>query len=76
MTSNGDEETVKRSRISILYVVIGIIVMWLAYSVVSWILRTLNETAYHPSPIRFVFVESASAASYSESENDTFLEYK
>lgn len=79
MTSQGDEDTVKRSRTSILYVVIGIIVMWLAYSLVNWILSTLERTergGYTPSPFQWVFTESAHAAYYSESEQDTFLEYK
>lgn len=36
MIGAGDEEKMKKAKNIILYVVIGIIIMWLAYSIVKW----------------------------------------
>lgn len=41
LTAGGDEEKVKTGRKIIIQVIIGIVVMWLAYSVVSWVVSTL-----------------------------------
>lgn len=41
LTAGGDEEKVKKGRTTIIQVVIGIVVMWLAYSVVSWVINAL-----------------------------------
>jgi len=38
----GDEEKVKKAKNIILYVILGIIIMWLAYSIVGWILGLVN----------------------------------
>ncbi len=45
MTAGGDEEKVKSGRKTIIYVIIGIVVMWLAYSLVAWLLKVLNLAA-------------------------------
>ena len=41
LTAGGDEEKVKKGRTTIIQVIIGIVVMWLAYSVVSWVVSSL-----------------------------------
>ncbi len=41
LTAGGDEEKVKTGRKIIIQVIIGIVVMWLAYSVVSWVVSSL-----------------------------------
>ncbi len=41
MTAGGDEEKVKKGRTTIIQVVIGIVVMWLAYTIVNLILSAL-----------------------------------
>lgn len=41
LTAGGDEEKVKTGRKIIIQVVIGIVVMWLAYAVVSWVITAL-----------------------------------
>lgn len=42
MIGGGEEEKVKKGKETIKYVIIGIVLMWLAYSIVAWILRVLN----------------------------------
>ncbi len=84
MTSNGDENTVKTARTSIIYVLIGIIVMWLAYAIVMLVIGVLKDSrnAYVPPQkpyITFNLIAQAHAqddAIYSESEQGTFNEYK
>lgn len=77
LTSNGDEERVKQSKSTILYVALGIIIIWLAYSIVSWIMRiTTNQTAFNIfRPFQIAWIDTAHA-SYTENERGTFLEYK
>ena len=41
LTAGGDEEKVKTCRKIIIQVVIGIVIMWLAYSVVRWVIGAL-----------------------------------
>jgi uncharacterized membrane protein YwzB len=45
MTAGGDEEKVKKGRTTIIQITIGIIVMWLAYSVVSFIINAIGTAA-------------------------------
>lgn len=45
MTAGGDEEKVKKGRTTIIQIAIGIIVMWLAYSVVSFIISAIGTGA-------------------------------
>jgi hypothetical protein len=44
MTAGGDEEKVKKGRTTIIQITIGIIVMWLAYSVVSFVINAIANT--------------------------------
>jgi Zn-dependent protease with chaperone function len=41
MTAGGDEEKVKSGRKTIINVIIGIVVMWLSYFIVTFIVNTL-----------------------------------
>lgn len=42
LIGNGDEEKVKNSRQIIVYVIMGIIIMWLAFPIMSLVLEILN----------------------------------
>lgn len=42
LTSNWNEDSLKKSKNTILYVAIWIIIMWLAYPIVKWIIDVLN----------------------------------
>lgn len=42
MTAGGDEEKVKTGRKTIINVLIGIVVMWLAYAIVTFVLNALT----------------------------------
>jgi PKD repeat protein len=78
MTGGGDEEKMKKSRNTILYVFIGIVIMWLAYALVTLVMTALKKTAYDWGSRSFYsyIIPDASAAVYSESEIDTFGQYK
>lgn len=67
MIGAGDEEKMKKTRQIIVYVILGIIVMWLAYPIVKWTTKLLVQEWLVPTAI---------AATYTESDNDTFVEYK
>ena len=41
MTAGGDEEKVKTGRKTIINVLIGIVVMWLAFAIVAFIIQAL-----------------------------------
>jgi hypothetical protein len=42
MTGGGDEEKMKKARQMIIYVLIGIVVMWMAYWIVTLILDAVK----------------------------------
>lgn len=42
MTAGGDEEKVKKGRTTIIQITMGIIVMWLAYTVVSFVISAVT----------------------------------
>ena len=44
LTAAWDEEKVKKSKTTILQVIIWIIVIWLAYPIVKWIIEVLNAS--------------------------------
>ncbi len=68
MLGAGDEEKLKKTRQIILYVILGIIVIWLAFPIVNWTIRLL---AYEwPPLIPHTF------AAYVDSDSDTFTDYK
>ncbi len=72
MIGAGDEEKMKKTRQIILYVVLGILVMWLAYPIVKWtigIIAPSGQVAYKWSMI-------PGAQAYTESDADTYAEYK
>jgi Type IV secretion system pilin/REJ domain len=46
MTGWGDEEKMKKAKNIITYVIIGILIMWLAYSIVRWTTELINKTAF------------------------------
>lgn len=76
MTGNGDEEAVSQSKKTILYVAIGIIIIWLAYAIVSWIMRVTTGTITYHSPFKHITLISTAHASYTENEQGTFSEYR
>jgi type IV secretory pathway VirB2 component (pilin) len=39
----GDEEKMKKAKNIVLYVTLGIILMWLSYSIVQWILSVIDQ---------------------------------
>ena len=46
MTGAGDEEKSKKAKNIILYVIVGIVIMWLAYAVVNWVITAVTRTAH------------------------------
>ncbi len=42
ITAGGDEEKMKKSKTTIIQVVIGIVIMWLAFSIVTWVMGSLT----------------------------------
>lgn len=80
LTSAGDEESLKKAKNTILYIAIGLVVMWLAYSIVKFVMNFLDgEVAYdEKSSTQYAFslVPTAHAQAYTESEQGTFGEYK
>ena len=69
MIGAGDEEKMKKAKQIILYVVIGIVVMWLAYGIVNWTIKLITKTAQLD-----LFITETYA--YSENQGDTFNTYK
>lgn len=67
MMGAGDEEKMKKARQIIIYVMLWIALMWLAVPIVKW---TVDMVTYNWS-----FIPQTLAA-YTESESDTFAEYK
>lgn len=64
-----DDEKMKKAKQIITYVVLGIILMWLAFGIVNWTIRFVTKTA------SLDFFASQTYA-YSESQGDTFNIYK
>lgn len=80
LISGGDEESLKNAKQTILYITLGMILMWLAYSIVGWIMGLINgKTAYNEKNetfFAFNLIPTAHAQAYTESQNNTFAEYK
>ena len=72
MIGAGDEEKMKKTRQIILYVVLGILIMWLAYPIVKW---TINLIA-PGGRVTYDWSIIPGAQAYTESDVDTFAEYK
>lgn len=68
MLGAGDEEKLKKTRQIILYVVLGIIIIWLSFPIINWTIKLL---AYEWPPLF-----SQTYASYVDSDSDTFSDYK
>lgn len=43
MTGGGNEEKMKKTKSIITFVIIGIIIMWLAYPIMKWIITVFNN---------------------------------
>lgn len=81
LTGNGDDAKLQEAKKTILHIIIGIVLMWLAYSIVTWIIgvttKNASTTAKNRSFIAQIIPQaSAQAGSYTESQAGTFLEYK
>lgn len=51
LTSNWNEDSLKKSKNTIIYVTLWIVIMWLAYPIVKWIIDVLNLGATNvPTP--------------------------
>lgn len=77
MTGAGDEEKNKKAKNIIVFVAIGIIIMWLAYSIVDFIIWSIGKQAYIGKEKNYTswsIIPSANA--YTESDSDTFREYQ
>lgn len=48
MTGAGDDEKMKKARQIIIYVLVGIIIMWLAYAIVDLIIKAATTTGTTP----------------------------
>jgi len=75
----GDEEKAKKAKNIILYILVGIVVMWLAFALVNWIVTAVSTTAQddrRDARWTWSLIPQASARTYSESEIDTFREYQ
>ncbi|MDD2487034.1 MAG: PKD domain-containing protein [Candidatus Gracilibacteria bacterium] len=71
LTAGGNEENVKKSKKNISNVAIGIVIIFLAYSIVSFIIKVLNDssTVYMPSLVDRTYA-------YTTNDKNTFDEYK
>ncbi len=67
----------KKTKNTILYVILGIVIMWLAYAIVSWTIRVVTNPAVAQITNRIVALVGIpeTHAAYTESERDTFAEY-
>ncbi|MFA5917525.1 MAG: hypothetical protein WC850_04830 [Candidatus Gracilibacteria bacterium] len=53
MIGGGSEDALKKSRTTILHVIIGIVIIWLAYSIVIFIIDILNSASVEPITLRY-----------------------
>jgi len=69
LISAGDDKKLGSAKNTIIYIILGIVVMWLAYAIVTFITSSLNQ---------LTFVQKAYAAELTYTENDqgTFAEYQ
>ncbi len=71
MTGAWDEERSKKAKNIIIYVLVGIIVMWLAYSIVTLIVGAVSKK------VSFLdWIPQVNAETYTENDSNTFNEYK
>lgn len=79
MIGAGDEEKMKKTKNIIIYVIVGIVLIWLSFGIVKWVIALVKPTpsAYLENiraTIARVLLPDAEA--YTESSSDTFKEYK
>lgn len=63
----------KKTKNIILYVIVGIITIWLAFSIVKWVINLVKPGAIVTN-INWSVIPSTSA--YTESDLDTFEDYQ
>jgi hypothetical protein len=73
MVGAGDEEKMKKTRSIITYVILGILIMWLAYPIVKWTINLVTRPGV-PTAFEWSMVDHATAAS--ESTTDTWADYR
>jgi Type IV secretion system pilin len=73
MTGGADEEKTKKTKAIITQVIIGIIIMWLAYPIVKWTINLVNRPGV-PTAFEWSMVDHAEAAN--ESTTDTWADYR
>lgn len=83
LTGNWDEEKLKSARRTIVFVALGIIIMWLAYAIVRFIMNGIIDrqpssasTQIGPNTALNWIIPSANAEAYTENQIDTFAQYK
>lgn len=65
----------KKAKSTITYVLVGIIIMWLAYGMVRWMMQLFTATVPTTTTYNWLSIPEANAA-YTENELDTFSEYQ
>lgn len=81
MIGAGDEEKMKKTKNIIIYVVVGIIIIWLAFGIVKLAvgLTKVADVWWTTPPITWSLVPEVSAdgvSAYTESNTDTFRDYQ
>lgn len=75
MIWNGDDKKLSDSKKTILHIIIGMIIMWLAYAIVSFITSWIIKSG-NPWKTGFFQIIPTTHAAYTENEAGTFAEYK
>jgi PKD repeat protein len=73
VTGGADEEKTKKTKAVITQVIIGIIIMWLAYPIVKWTINLVNRPGV-PTVFEWSMIDQAKAAN--ESTADTWADYR
>jgi uncharacterized membrane protein len=64
----------KKAKNTITYVIVGILIMWLAYSIVRWTVELITKTAF--TDVRSRVLASIIPEAQADASNGTFAEYK
>lgn len=80
MIGAGDEEKMKKTKNIILYVILGVILIWLSFGIVKWVIAlvkpgSVTSIEHIKTSIWRIFLPETRAA-YSENSSDTFKEYQ
>ena len=73
MTGNGDSGVMESSKKIIIYVIIGIVMMWLAYPIVAFIINGITKTSAYNFNL---FPKTYAQQTFTESQMGTFYEYR